>query len=406
MAKINESVLISAALQVGLVDSNTVEDFRIRARKERSSILQLLVRHFRFPESAFYQALAKQYAIPFVESHQLVLSDDLSNKVPVNILLTKKVIPVVLDGQVYVAMLDPNDRISLDLIQRSIGEKVMPAIAEPDALRYALATLEGAPTEVVEDDFDAVLFFDDIMKQAYVRRASDIHIEPGRDFTRIRMRVDGMMQTLGMRLSRVETESLVNRIKVLSGMDISEQRIPQDGGLGYAIRDWGLPETDIRVASSPTHRGERITMRILGDADSVLTIDQLGMPEHIATRLRETLKMPHGMLLVTGPTGSGKSTTLYASIRDLNANDINVLTVEDPVEQALPNISQVQMTSKLTFSDVLRSFLRHDPDVILVGEVRDLETAETALKASMTGHLVLSTLHTNDAISAISRLIN
>ncbi len=402
----NESLLITAALQVGLINIEAVNDLRQAARRERRSILELLMRQFRFPESAFYQALAQQYDLPFVLSQQLVLPDGLIGKVPVNVMVRKQVFPVQMDGQFFLAMLDPNDRVSLDLVQRSIGGKLLPAVAEPDALKYALASLEGAVADETSLEFDAVVVLDEIMKQAYVRRASDIHIEPGRDFTRVRMRVDGMMQTLGIRLKVSDTEALVNRIKVLADMDISEQRLPQDGGLSYAVRDWDLPEVDIRVASAPTRWGERITMRILGDADDVMNIDNLGMPEHIATRLRETLKLPHGMFLVTGPTGSGKSTTLYACIRDLNSNEMNILTAEDPVEQTMPGIGQVQMTSKLNFSDVLRSFLRHDPDVILVGEIRDLETAETALKASMTGHMVLSTLHTNNAISAISRLIN
>lgn len=402
----NESMLITAAIQVGLVTIEAVNELRQVARRERRSILELMMRQFRFPESAFYQALAQQYDLPFVQSQHLVLSEDLLDKVPVNVMIRKHVFPVRMDDTLYLAMLDPNDRVSLDLVKRSVGETIQPAVAEPDALKYALASLDGATHDEAAQTFDAVMIFDDIMKQAYVRRASDIHIEPGRDFTRVRMRVDGMMQTLGLRLKESDTEALINRIKVLSDMDISEQRIPQDGGLGYAIRDWDLPEIDVRVASAPTRWGERVTMRILGDADNVLKIDQLGMPDHIRDRLKQTLHLPHGMLLVTGPTGSGKSTTLYACIRDLNSDEMNILTAEDPVEQVMPGIGQVQMTSKINFSDVLRSFLRHDPDVILVGEIRDLETAETALKASMTGHLVMSTLHTNNAVSAISRLIN
>ncbi|GAB6071120.1 GspE/PulE family protein [Thiomicrorhabdus hydrogeniphila] len=402
----NESLLITAALQVGLVDIDSVNDLRKVARQERKSIFELLMRTFRFPESAFYQALAQQYDLPYIQPQQLVLADDLVAKVSIATLVRKQVFPIYIGEQLYLAMLDPNDRVSLDLIQRTVGKKVLPAIAEPDSLKYALDALDKGDKEDAGLKFDSVAVFDEIMKQSYVRRASDIHIEPGRDFTRIRMRVDGLMQVLGLRLSQLDTEALVNRVKVLGGMDISEQRLPQDGGLSYAIRDWNLPEMDIRVASSPTRWGERVTMRILGDANDALTIDQLDMPEHIAKKLRETLNLPHGMFLVTGPTGSGKSTTLYACIRDLNANEMNILTAEDPIEQTMSGISQVQMTSKLKFSDVLRSFLRHDPDVILVGEIRDLETAETALKASMTGHLVMSTLHTNNAISAVSRLVN
>ncbi|WP_319381309.1 GspE/PulE family protein [Thiomicrorhabdus sp.] len=399
----NESILTTAALQVGLIDVDTLNDLRPQARRERRSVLELLMRHYRFPESAFYQALAQQYELPYIHADQLDASAAPLARLSVNLLLRKEVLPVHLDGQLYLAMQDPHDRVVLDLVQRALGEKVLPAVAEPDALKYALASMHATAEE---DEFDAVLALDGLMKQSYVRRASDIHIEPGHDFTRVRMRVDGMMQTLGMRLTLAETEALVNRIKVLSDMDISEQRLPQDGGLTYRVQDWDLPEMDIRVASIPTRWGERITMRILGAIEDALQLDQLGMPQQVVGRLKEVLQLPHGMLLVTGPTGSGKSTTLYACIRAMNANEKNILTVEDPVEQNLPGISQVQMTSKVNFSSALRSFLRHDPDVILVGEVRDLETAETALKASMTGHLVLSTLHTNNAISAVSRLVN
>jgi type IV pilus assembly protein PilB len=240
----------------------------------------------------------------------------------------------------------------------------------------------------------------------YLRRASDIHFEPSAFGMRVRLRVDGHLQEYGRTLGGAESEALMTRLKVLSSLDIAEQRMAQDGGLSYQVAGWEIPPTDIRVATVPTKFGERATLRLLGQETGRLSLEKLGMPEGILSGFRQAIDRPHGMILVTGPTGSGKSTTLYAALRELDADDLNILTVEDPVEQIMDGITQVQVTNKVSFGQALRSFLRHDPDVILVGEIRDMETAETALKASMTGHLVLSTLHTNDAVGAVSRLVD
>jgi type II secretory ATPase GspE/PulE/Tfp pilus assembly ATPase PilB-like protein len=403
---INEALLVNAAVQVGLADAAQVGELRQTARRNRRSLLDELMRHYRFPQSAVFQALATLHGLPYVAAHQVVPAREVMGKVSLATLQRRKVLPVKLGEELVLATLDPADQVALETVNRALGRTLKPAVADPEALGFVLAALDGGTTAAPDDAFDSVSALDEVMKQAYIRRASDIHVEPGRDYTRIRMRVDGHMQTLGLRLARNQAEALVNRIKVLSGMDISEQRKPQDGGFSYAVQAWDLPETDLRAATVPSRWGERVTLRILGQADSVLSLAQLGMPERIQERLLETLGHPFGMLLVTGPTGSGKSTTLYACLRELDADDLNILTAEDPVEQSMPGITQVQIGGKVDFATTLRSFLRHDPDVVLVGEIRDLETAETALKASMTGHLVLSTLHTNDAVSAVSRLVN
>ncbi|MCG8426286.1 MAG: GspE/PulE family protein, partial [Chromatiales bacterium] len=251
---------------------------------------------------------------------------------------------------------------------------------------------------------DSIQLFDEIMKEAYLRRASDIHFEPFDGEMRIRLRVDGHMQEYNRPLTTAEGEALMTRMKVLSGLDIAEQRMAQDGGMSYRIEHWDIPPTDIRVATVPTRWGERATLRLLGQETGALSLEKLGMPKEILSGFRKAINRPYGMILVTGPTGSGKSTTLYGALRELDSDDQNILTVEDPVEQVMPGISQIQVTGKVTFAQALRSFLRHDPDVILVGEIRDMETAETGLKAAMTGHLVLSTLHTNDAGGAVTRL--
>jgi len=221
---------------------------------------------------------------------------------------------------------------------------------------------------------------------------------------RVRARVDGHLQEYPRPLSPQEGEAVLTRIKVLASLDIAEQRMPQDGGFSYQMQQWEVPEQDIRVATVPARWGERATLRLLGQGTTGLSLEDLGMPAGILAPFRAAIDRPNGILLVTGPTGSGKSTTLYAALRELDSDVRNVLTVEDPIEQVVPGITQVQVGTKVSFATALRSFLRHDPDVILVGEIRDLETAETALKAAMTGHLVLSTLHTNDAVGAITRL--
>ncbi len=189
-------------------------------------------------------------------------------------------------------------------------------------------------------------------------------------------------------------------------MDISEQRAPQDGGFAYSVQDWNMDETDFRVAVVPTRWGERATLRILGQNSEAIALNKLGMPDEILSEFRQALSSPHGMILVTGPTGSGKSTTLYAALREINTGAENILTVEDPIEQELIGVTQVACAGKINFASALRSFLRLDPDIILVGEIRDYETADIAFKAAMTGHIVLSTLHTNNAMSAVSRLVD
>jgi type IV pilus assembly protein PilB len=405
---INESALINAAVQRGLVDTETVSVIKKVARRERIKLLEALMRERRLPLSAFYQALSELKRIPFLQITQLMPAADMVAKMPANLAQRRGVLPVRLNGQdeILLAMQDPDDRVALDSVRRvGIGMTIKPAMTDPIALKAAIGMAFGEVASANDgQEIDSVKLFDDIMKEAYIRRATDIHFEPTEQGMKIRMRADGHMQSYPRQLGREEAESLMSRIKVLSGVDISEQRMAQDGGFAYAIQDWFLDEVDIRLATIPTRFGERATMRILGQDTKGVPLDSLGMELGTLEEFREVVAKPHGMVLVTGPTGSGKSTTLYAALGELDTDDLNVLTVEDPVEQVLESIAQIQVSSKVSFATALRSFLRHDPDVILVGEIRDHETADTALKAAMTGHLVLSTLHTNDAVSAVTRL--
>jgi type II secretory ATPase GspE/PulE/Tfp pilus assembly ATPase PilB-like protein len=313
------------------------------------------------------------------------------------------------DGRRLLALSDPEDRLTLERVERATGLPFELCLADPESLKAAIrrsgeAGHPGGHQVESAAESDPVRMLDEIMKEAYLRRVSDIHFEPREGGMRIRLRVDGRMQEYGRAVSKAEEDAMMNRIKVLAGLDIAEQRKAQDGAMKYSIMHWNIPEMDIRVATIPTRWGERGTMRILGEETGQLSLSDLGMPEEMLGEFRRAIARPHGMILVTGPTGSGKSTTLYAAIRELPVDTMNVLTVEDPVEQPIDGISQVQVTGKMSFSQALRSFLRHDPDVILVGEMRDKETAEIGLRAAMTGHLVLSTLHTNDSVSAVSRL--
>jgi type IV pilus assembly protein PilB len=254
---------------------------------------------------------------------------------------------------------------------------------------------------------DVIEFVDSILSHAITLGVSDIHIEAFREGAQVRYRKDGVLQMIGefSEFLTYNYSACVTRLKILASMDISERRLPQDGAITTSV---GEKEVDIRVSVLPTVHGERVVMRILDPEAANFTLDQLGIPEEPLRRLRKAIHSPQGMVLVTGPTGSGKSTTLYGCLKEMNKPGVNILTAEDPVEYDLKGVGQVQVKEGIgyTFASALRSFLRQDPEVIMVGEIRDKETADIAVKASLTGHLVLSTLHTNDAVSTITRLMN
>jgi type IV pilus assembly protein PilB len=264
--------------------------------------------------------------------------------------------------------------------------------------------IQEIQAEISQKRTPAVRLVTEIIRDAIHRQASDIHIEPQSAATVVRIRVDGVLREL-TKIPRAIQNSLISRIKILSDMDIGERRSPQDGRFMVAI---GPQKIDLRVSTLPTQYGEKVVIRLLETSAPLLSFESLGFPQDISERITNLLALPQGMLLVTGPTGSGKSTTLYSALNMLRKPAVNIVTVEDPVEYELPGINQVHVNSKagLSFASCLRSILRQDPNVIMVGEIRDLETAEIALKAAQTGHLVLSTLHTNDSISAVARLLD
>ncbi len=347
-------------------------------------------------------------------------------RIPSNLALRRKLLPFTRDGEhVLVACTDVSDSQGLQAVERYVSAPVLPHVAEAESLDRALNRIfrepvhansnQSAPTrvsfadltgEIESEGENIVALSDEVFHAALIRSATDIHVEPGKHDVRIRLRVDGLLEEY----RRIPTEvhfALISRLKVLAGMDIAERRAPQDGRFTLGREETQL--IDVRAATIPTKHGERMTLRLLASKTHELTLDRLGMsPENLET-FQSCVQRPNGLILLTGPTGCGKSTTLYAAIRRLIENrSVNVITIEDPVEYLIDGISQVEVDTadKVNFHKALRGGLRHDPDVLMIGEIRDEITAEIAIKAALTGHLVFSTLHTNSAASSVTRLVD
>ena len=341
-------------------------------------------------------------------------------KIPATLAMRKRVLPFVeLDGVLHVACADPDHRPTLRIVERMAKTPVCAWKAEKEALEWAIRRVFGDGRDRLGQlgstsrnalqglDADAVDMADEILFAAYLKQASDVHIDPRREGVVIRFRVDGRLETHAVLPLNAHSE-IVGRLKVLAGMDIAEKRAPQDGSFSKQFVSGGR-EIDVRVATLPTKYGERMTLRLLALQTGQLTLDKLGLSDFHRQTLETFLQRNQGMMLLTGPTGSGKTTTLYAAIRKLLAErDLNIITVEDPVEYEIDGVAQSEVDSadKVSFAKALRSILRHDPDVVMIGEIRDHETADVAIKASLTGHLVLSTLHTNSAPATVTRLID
>lgn len=408
--------LIDAALKREMIQRDQLDQLRTNARRQRIDVLDMLMVNYRLPKNAFYRAAAEQRHIAYLEFADMQVEMSLLKKIPSALVKRKKYLPIMQeDGSVLLGTADPDDRATIDTVRRVLGEPVTIALGDPAMLEVAIqrAMAESAQAAVTPAgnsaaDVDLVAMLDDIFKEAYLRRSSDIHIMQDDFGLRVRLRVDGKLQEYVSEVVMNETvaNGLISRIKVLADLDIAEQREPQDGGMSYTL---GAPinlEFNVRVATAPTRLGERVTMRILGQDAKDLTLKKIGMVESDLARFGQAIRQPFGMVLITGPTGSGKSTTLFAALQEISAPSINIMTVENPIEYVMDGVSQIQTGAKISFASALRSFLRHDPDVLMVGEIRDEETADTALKAAMTGHLVFSTLHTNTAAGSISRLID
>ncbi len=377
-----------------------------------------------------YETLSEQVNIPFVSVGQLEIEPSLLQLVPEKFARRFCLLPLSLEGKVLrMAVADHYDIVALDTVASHTGFQVQLALCDRAELIEAIDFHYGSLThmeetlqevldieagaeeqdqppvaelEIEASDAPVVRYVNLLIYQAIERRASDLHIEPRKNSVQVRARIDGVLHDLTPP-SKAMLPAVASRIKILSGMDIGERRLPQDGRCKIEEKN-----IDIRVSTLPTIHGEKVQMRLLDKSRLVLDLAKLGFETDQQTVFEHCLQRPQGIILVTGPTGSGKTTTLYSGLSFINTEEKNIVTVEDPVEYELAGINQVQMKPiiGLTFANGLRSILRQDPDVILVGEIRDLETAEIAVRSALTGHLVLSTLHTNDAVATISRLSN
>ncbi len=381
-------------------------------------------------EDKFLSYLSQQLQIPFVDLRRYNFDVSLIHRLKESYARRYRAIILADQGaHLLVGMADPMDIFASDELERILHQPIQPVVVRESELMNTLDLVyrrtedivnfaEELDEELTDGQFDlealslnaddseapVVKLLQSIFEDAVQVRASDIHIEPDESVLRIRQRVDGVLQEQVMKERRI-APALVLRLKLLSGLDISERRLPQDGRFSLKVKGRNI---DVRLSTMPIECGESVVMRLLDQTDGATDLDEVGMPPNMLEKFRQLIHMPHGLILVTGPTGSGKTTTLYGALQELNEVGKKIITVEDPVEYRLHRINQVQVNPKidLSFAKVLRSALRQDPDILLVGEIRDQETAEIALRAAMTGHLVLSTLHTNDAVSSAMRLVD
>ena len=375
-------------------------------------------------ERAFAMELAQSMSLPFVDLNEYQVDRNVIDKVPAEMCRAEKLLPIsIINGRLALAMANPRDLSAVDGVSATTGMTVLPMVAMPSQMettlnRYLRANDElneisheiaatakkeiNLESDDEEDSSPVARFVNLLINQAIDDNVSDIHVEPQEDGLEVRYRIDGVLHVF-QRAPKAMIQGVISRIKVMADLDIGERRRPQDGRI--TVRHGGK-SVDLRVATLPTVWGETVVMRILSTPAGNLKVEDLNFSERNLKVFQKAYQRPYGMVLVTGPTGSGKSTTLYATLGDVAKPEINTITVEDPVEFRMKGINQVQVNVKagLTFAAALRSILRADPDVVLIGEIRDQETATIAIEASLTGHLVLSTLHTNDAPSAVTRM--
>ncbi|MGB4300653.1 MAG: ATPase, T2SS/T4P/T4SS family [Acetomicrobium sp.] len=410
------------------------EQLNLALKEQTATNLRIgetLVKNGWISEKDLAEAISKQANLPFVSLSMFRPMEEAIDAIPENMSRRLEVVPLSINensNKLTVAVSDPFNILALDEIRMITGKDVEIVIATLSDIKRAIetfysirSTIDEALVEVVEeergefdlskgeeavsiDDAPVVKLVNTILGQAVDSSASDVHVEPFETETRVRYRIDGVLFDM-LTFPKHLHPPVSSRIKIMSGMDIAEKRHPQDGRILLRVAGRRI---DIRVSSLPAIYGEKLVMRLLDQATAMVGLERLGLDPDERTTLDKVIEVPYGIILVTGPTGSGKSTTLYSVIQNLNSYEVNITTVEDPVEYTIAGVNQVQINERagLTFDTVLRSILRQDPDIILVGEMRDTETAQLAVRAALTGHLVLSTLHTNDAPSSIVRMID
>ncbi|HHT9136142.1 MAG TPA: GspE/PulE family protein [Candidatus Wunengus sp. YC60] len=427
-----------ALLNKGIINKGQLEKAKDIQLKERIRIEDALVKLDYITYSEIIQFYSSQYDLPVIDLDKTDIKPEITSLIPVYLVKKHHFLPVSKNnGVITIAVSSPPDLGFMDNLRFMFNADFKCVLATPENIKkainkyYELEPYESVDTllkeltvrespvtgveieqvekardeaQSVEDEGPVIQLVSLIINKAIVSRASDIHVEPLSNRLRVRYRVDGVCQEADV-LPKQLQDSIISRIKILSNIDISEKRRPQDGriGLNYHGKD-----LDVRVSCLPSIYGESVVMRLLEKSTILMNLKYLGFYENDYNRFQSIIKKPNGILLITGPTGSGKTTTLYAAINELNKGDTKIITAEDPVEYTLRGINQCEVNDKIgfTFPAILRTMLRQDPNIILVGEIRDTETADTAIAAALTGHLVLSTLHTNDAPSAITRLID
>ena len=405
--------------------SNEILDEAVRSADETGRPLRdVLIDQRVVTEIELAETLAEAYGLKSVDLVGYPIDLAAAAKIPVPLARRHRVLGIAIDDdEIVVALADPGDVLAIDDVRAATGLLVRPVVVARDELNKAIDRFQRADNDLddvaaslavenipglasltsVGEDAPIVRYANTLIEQAIENRASDLHLEPTEGDMRVRYRIDGVLHEVDT-VPRAVQSALISRLKIMSNVDITERRVPQNGRITVELGSRGV---DLRVATLPTVWGEKVVLRVLDTGAIDLDLKRLGFSENNYARFAESFTKPHGMLLVTGPTGSGKSTTLYATLTQISKPEVNIITVEDPVEYRLPGVNQVQVNHKagLTFAAVLPAILRSDPDIVLIGEIRDRVTAQLAVEAALTGHLVLSTLHTNDAPSAVTRLI-
>jgi type IV pilus assembly protein PilB len=415
--------LLDALRRLG-ANPRRLEEAAEEAERTGKSIRSILINDHIVTENDLTAASADAYGIKFVDLAGFQIDPAATAKIPLALVLRHRVLGLEIRGdEITVGVTDPGDVVALDDVRAATGLIVRPVVVARSELRKIIdrmrrddnglgdltaeaeseAESDRSDLATVDDDAPIVRYVNSLIQQAIQNRASDLHLEPTENDIRVRFRIDGVLHEIE-KVPKAAQSAMISRIKIMSNVDITERRVPQNGRVTVQVNQRAV---DLRVATLPTVWGEKVVLRVLDTGGIDLDLHKLGFSEDNFHRFSTSFTKPHGMVLVTGPTGSGKSTTLYATLIKINKPTVNIITVEDPVEYRLPGVNQIQVDAKagLTFAAVLPAILRSDPDVVLIGEIRDRVTAQLAVEAALTGHLVLSTLHTNDAPSAVTRLI-
>ncbi|MCK5160327.1 MAG: Flp pilus assembly complex ATPase component TadA [Candidatus Aureabacteria bacterium] len=401
-----------ALVEKGVINKNQLDEALRLQVKDKNVLGSILVKLGYCFEEDVARSIAEIYELPYIDLVESDIDSGTIRHIPENLAFRHSIVPVKIEGNTLsIACSKPlNAQVTANL-RRLLNKQIASFIASDSAINTLLkrnyaGSIAFSGKILAEDDIDQSIIdvLNEYISDALKQRSSDIHIEPQKDRLRIRFRIDGVLKEINT-LSKKLSLPLISRIKILSGLDIAEKRAPQDGSFIFEDVDGS---TDIRVSVLPNIHGEKAVLRLLPSKKRVLTLEGLGMEKDCLKVFKMLIKRPHGIILITGPTGSGKTTTLYAALSMIRSARVNITTIEDPVEYQIEGITQTQVdhANKITFAKALKSILRQDPDIIMVGEIRDKETADIALRSALTGHLVFSTLHTNDSSSALTRLVD